>query len=56
MGDLYLFFHIEGKEGFRRNGIHLYSDVYIDYTEAILGTVVQVIIFSLQIQITTNQN
>ncbi|CAM8934052.1 unnamed protein product [Rhodiola kirilowii] len=41
-GDLYLFFHVNEKLGVRREGLDLYSDVVIDYTDAILGSVAQV--------------
>lgn len=43
-GDLYLFFHVNDKPGIRRDGINLYSKISINYTEAILGTVVKVTI------------
>lgn len=42
VGDLYLFIHVNEKPGFRRDGLNLYSDINIDYTEAILGTTVKV--------------
>lgn len=42
IGDLYLFIHVNEKPGIRREGLNLYSDVRIDYTEAILGTTVMV--------------
>ncbi|KAL3512117.1 hypothetical protein ACH5RR_024834 [Cinchona calisaya] len=41
-GDLYVVLHIEEKHGIQRDGLNLYSKVKIDYTEAILGTVVKV--------------
>lgn len=41
-GDLYLFIHIKEKGGIWRDGLNLYSKITIDYTEAILGTVVKV--------------
>lgn len=41
-GDLYLFFHVNEKLGVRREGLDLYSDVTVDYTEAIFGSVAQV--------------
>ncbi|CAI9113712.1 OLC1v1014365C1 [Oldenlandia corymbosa var. corymbosa] len=41
-GDLYLVLRIEEKQGIRREGLNLYSKIKIDYTEAILGTVVKV--------------
>ncbi|KAJ1298179.1 hypothetical protein BS78_01G434100 [Paspalum vaginatum] len=41
-GDLYIFVHINEKQGFHRDGLNLYSDVSVDYTDAILGTTVKV--------------
>ncbi|XP_010271328.1 PREDICTED: uncharacterized protein LOC104607386 [Nelumbo nucifera] len=41
-GDLYLFLHIDEKEGIWRDGLNLCSKISIDYTEAILGTIVRV--------------
>ncbi|KAM7479622.1 hypothetical protein LguiA_027835 [Lonicera macranthoides] len=41
-GDLYLVVHVEGKQGIQRKGLNLYSKITVDYTEAILGTVVKV--------------
>ncbi|KAF3972829.1 hypothetical protein ACB098_04G066200 [Castanea mollissima] len=41
-GDLYLVVHVNKKHGIWRDGLHLYSKINIDYTEAILGTVVKV--------------
>ncbi|KAI3920809.1 hypothetical protein MKW98_005635 [Papaver atlanticum] len=41
-GDLYLFVHIKEKAGVRRDGLNLYSKVKIDYSDAILGTVLKV--------------
>uniref|UniRef100_A0A0A0LVB1 Chaperone DnaJ C-terminal domain-containing protein n=1 Tax=Cucumis sativus TaxID=3659 RepID=A0A0A0LVB1_CUCSA len=41
-GDLYIMLHIGEKHGIWRDGIHLYSNISIDYTEAILGTTVKV--------------
>lgn len=43
-GDLYLIVHVDEKPGVWREGLHLYSKINIDFTEAILGTVVKVII------------
>lgn len=42
VGDLYLVIHVIQKKGIRREGLHLYSDVKIDYSQAILGTVIKV--------------
>ncbi|CAL9090581.1 unnamed protein product [Musa acuminata var. zebrina] len=42
VGNVYLFLHVNEKPGFRRDGLNLFSEVSIDYTEAILGTVVKV--------------
>ncbi|KAH7529219.1 hypothetical protein FEM48_Zijuj05G0161300 [Ziziphus jujuba var. spinosa] len=33
--------HIEEKHGIRRDGLNLYSTINVDYTEAILGTVIK---------------
>ncbi|KAL2478948.1 Molecular chaperone Hsp40/DnaJ family protein [Forsythia ovata] len=41
-GDLYLVLHTEEKIGIQRDGLNLYSKVNVDYTEAILGTVIKV--------------
>ncbi|XXG40901.1 hypothetical protein AAC387_Pa01g1498 [Persea americana] len=41
-GDLYIFCHVSEKPGIQRDGVNLYSKISIDYTEAILGTVVKV--------------
>ncbi|KAG0456157.1 hypothetical protein HPP92_023945 [Vanilla planifolia] len=41
-GDLYLSIQVNEKPGIRREGLNLYTDVIIDYTEAILGTMVKV--------------
>ncbi|MQM11411.1 hypothetical protein Taro_044318, partial [Colocasia esculenta] len=40
-GDLYIFIHVAEKSGVRREGLNLYSDITVDYTKAILGTVVK---------------
>ncbi|KAK4567460.1 hypothetical protein RGQ29_003304 [Quercus rubra] len=40
-GDLYLVVHVNKKHGIWRDGLHLYSKINIDYTEAILGTVIK---------------
>ncbi|KAG6607386.1 Chaperone protein dnaJ A8, chloroplastic, partial [Cucurbita argyrosperma subsp. sororia] len=41
-GNLYVTLRVDEKHGIRRDGIHLYSNISIDYTEAILGTIVKV--------------
>eukprot|EP00475_Leptophrys_vorax_P000132 TRINITY_DN10072_c0_g1_i1.p1 TRINITY_DN10072_c0_g1~~TRINITY_DN10072_c0_g1_i1.p1 ORF type:complete len:339 (-),score=23.20 TRINITY_DN10072_c0_g1_i1:145-1110(-) len=41
-GDLYVFVKVKETPGIRRDGMNLYSDVSIDYTDAILGTVAKV--------------
>lgn len=41
-GDLYIFVRVNKKQGIHRDGLNLYSDVMIDYTDAILGTTVKV--------------
>nr|XP_048322704.1 chaperone protein DnaJ-like isoform X2 [Ziziphus jujuba var. spinosa] len=40
-GNLYTVLHIKEKHGIRRDGLNLYSTINVDYTEAILGTVVK---------------
>lgn len=42
IGDLYLVFHVKQKKGIRREGLDLYSEINIDYTQAILGTIIKV--------------
>ncbi|XP_047315387.1 chaperone protein DnaJ [Impatiens glandulifera] len=41
-GNLYLVLHVNPKEGIWREGNHLYSQVNVDFTEAILGADVKV--------------
>ncbi|RLN19900.1 chaperone protein DnaJ-like [Panicum miliaceum] len=41
-GDLYIFIRVNEKQGIHRDGLNLYSDVSVDYTDAILGTTVKV--------------
>ncbi|XVE63936.1 hypothetical protein DITRI_Ditri07aG0060700 [Diplodiscus trichospermus] len=41
-GDLFIVLHIREKQGIWRDGLNLYSKIDVDYTEAILGTVVKV--------------
>ncbi|EOY21414.1 hypothetical protein QUC31_007299 [Theobroma cacao] len=41
-GDLFIVLHIREKQGIWRDGLNLYSKINVDYTEAILGTVVKV--------------
>ncbi|XWS50858.1 hypothetical protein CRYUN_Cryun12cG0125600 [Craigia yunnanensis] len=41
-GDLFIVLHIGEKQGIWRDGLNLYSKINVDYTEAILGTVVKV--------------
>ncbi|CAN6714458.1 unnamed protein product [Malus baccata var. baccata] len=40
-GDVYIVLHVDEKGGIRRDGLNLYSKINIDYTEAILGTIIQ---------------
>ncbi|KAM0983082.1 hypothetical protein ACFX2J_015796 [Malus domestica] len=42
VGDVYIVLHVDEKAGIRRDGLNLYSKINIDYTEAILGTVIKV--------------
>ncbi|KAK4280669.1 hypothetical protein QN277_012263 [Acacia crassicarpa] len=41
-GDLYIVIHVDEKDGVWREGLHLYSKINIDFTEAILGSVKKV--------------
>ncbi|XVF09421.1 hypothetical protein REPUB_Repub07fG0091400 [Reevesia pubescens] len=41
-GDLFIVLHLGEKQGIWRDGLNLYSKINVDYTEAILGTVVKV--------------
>ncbi|PQQ15460.1 chaperone protein DnaJ [Prunus yedoensis var. nudiflora] len=42
VGDVFIVLHIDRKAGIHRDGLNLYSKINIDYTEAILGTVIKV--------------
>ncbi|ERM94142.1 hypothetical protein AMTR_s00010p00155930 [Amborella trichopoda] len=42
IGDLYVYLHINEKPGIQREGLNLYSNITIGYTEALLGTIVEV--------------
>ena len=35
---LYIFVHVEAEQGIHTEGLNLYSDTMIDYTDAVLGT------------------
>lgn len=48
-GDLYIFIHVDEKDGVWREGLHLYSKINIDFTEAILGSVKKVILMLVQL-------
>lgn len=48
-GDLYVFLSVNEMPGIVREGTNLFSNITIDYTDAILGTVAQVILFSLTV-------
>ncbi|KAI4347285.1 hypothetical protein L6164_008107 [Bauhinia variegata] len=41
-GDLYVVLHVDEKDGIWRGGLHLYSNINIDFTEAILGSMKKV--------------
>ncbi|KAH0976064.1 hypothetical protein GBA52_017963 [Prunus armeniaca] len=41
VGDVFIVLHIDRKAGIHRDGLNLYSKIKIDYTEAILGTVIK---------------
>lgn len=42
-GDLYVLLNVKEMAGIQRDGINLYSTVPVTYTEAILGTIKQVL-------------
>ncbi|PRQ15867.1 putative chaperone DnaJ [Rosa chinensis] len=42
VGDVYIMLRINERTGIRREGVNLFSTINIDYTEAILGTVIKV--------------
>ncbi|KAJ4713565.1 Chaperone protein DnaJ [Melia azedarach] len=42
VGDLFIVLHVDEKQEIQRNGLNLYSNISVDYTEAILGTSVKV--------------
>lgn len=41
-GNLYVVLQVDEKRGIKRDGLNLYSNISVDYTEALLGTVVKV--------------
>ncbi|XP_061362651.1 uncharacterized protein LOC133306357 [Gastrolobium bilobum] len=41
-GDLFVVLHVDKKQGIWREGLHLYSKINIDFTDAILGSVKKV--------------
>ncbi|KAL2344136.1 hypothetical protein Fmac_005421 [Flemingia macrophylla] len=41
-GDLFVVLHVDEKQGIWREGLHLYSKISIDFTDAILGSVKKV--------------
>ncbi|XP_030541149.1 chaperone protein DnaJ isoform X2 [Rhodamnia argentea] len=41
-GDLVIDLHVDEKQGIKRDGINLFSKINVDYTDAILGTVLKV--------------
>lgn len=42
-GDLFVVLHVNEKRGIWKEGLHLYSKINIDFTEAILGSVKKVL-------------
>ncbi|XP_027359060.1 uncharacterized protein LOC113867785 isoform X2 [Abrus precatorius] len=42
IGDLFVVLHVDEKQGIWREGLHLYSKINIDFTDAILGSVKKV--------------
>lgn len=41
-GDLVIDLHVDEKQGIKRDGINLFSKIDVDFTDAILGTVLKV--------------
>ncbi len=41
-GDLYLLLHVSGKAGFKRESENIYSEIPISFTQAVLGTEIEV--------------
>lgn len=41
-GDLFIVLQVDEKRGIKREGLNLYSNINIDFTDAILGTVTKV--------------
>ncbi|KDO62796.1 hypothetical protein CISIN_1g0103302mg, partial [Citrus sinensis] len=41
-GDLFVALHVDEKQGIHRDGLNLFSKISVDYTEAILGTSMEV--------------
>jgi molecular chaperone DnaJ len=41
-GDLYVYLFVQGHEKLRRDGIHIHSEVSVDYLQAILGDKIEV--------------
>lgn len=41
-GDLFVALHVDKKQGIHRDGLNLFSKISVDYTEAILGTSMEV--------------
>jgi hypothetical protein len=45
-GDLYVFLSVKEMQNVQRDGINLYSNISVNFTDAILGTVIQVNVLS----------
>jgi DnaJ-class molecular chaperone len=43
-GDLFIVLQVDEKRGIRREGLNLYSNINIDFTDAILGATTKVVI------------
>lgn len=43
-GDLFIVLQVDEKRGIRREGLNLYSNINIDFTDAILGVTTKVVI------------
>lgn len=42
-GDLFIVLQVDEKRGIRREGLNLYSNINVDFTDAILGVITKVV-------------
>lgn len=45
-GDLFIVLQVDEKRGIQREGLNLYSNINIDFTDAILGTITKVVVIN----------